>query len=76
MRSIEQLTEEILSLLNAYRAVLVDKLVESLEFDTDSTIQTAWVAEAKRRRDEIRGGSVQPIAGEDALAQVRRLIEP
>jgi hypothetical protein len=51
-------------------------LVESLEFDTDSTIQAVWVAEAKRRRDEVRNGSIQPISGEDALAQVRRLIEP
>jgi hypothetical protein len=76
MRSIEQLTEELLSLPNESRALLADKLIESLEFDTDSTIQEVWVAEAKRRRAEIRDGSVQPIPGEDALAQVRRLIEP
>jgi Putative addiction module component len=76
MRSIEQLTEEILSLPNESRAILADKLVESLEFDTDSAIQEVWVSEAKRRRDEILNGSVQPIPGEDALAQVRRLIDP
>lgn len=76
MRSIEQLTEELLSLPNESRALLADKLVESLEFDTDSTVQEVWVAEAKRRRAEIRDGLVQPIPGEDALAQVRRLIEP
>lgn len=76
MRSIEQLTEEILSLPSESRALLADKLVESLEFDADSAIQAIWVSEAKRRRDEIRSGSVQPISGEDALAQVRRLIEP
>ncbi len=75
MRSIEQLTEEILSLPNELRALLADKLVESLEFDTDSAIQAVWITEAKRRRDEVRDGSVQPIAGEEALAQVRRLIE-
>lgn len=75
MRSIEQLTEEILSLPSASRALLADKLVESLEFDTDPAIQAVWVAEAKRRRDEIRNGSVQPILGEEALAQVRQLIE-
>ena len=39
-------------------------------------MQAAWVTEAKRRRDEVRDGSVQPIPGEDTLAQVRRLIEP
>ncbi|MCM1982828.1 addiction module protein [Lyngbya confervoides] len=76
MRSIEQLTEEILSLPGESRALLADKLVESLEFDSDSTIQAVWVTEAKRRRDEVRDGSIQPISGEDALAQVRRLIEP
>ncbi|MDF5720936.1 MAG: addiction module protein [Rhizonema sp. PD37] len=76
MRSIEQLTEEMLSLPSASRALLIDKLVESLEFDTDSTIQGVWVTEAKRRRDEVRDGFVQTIPGEEALAQVRRLIEP
>jgi Putative addiction module component len=76
MRSIEQLTEEILSLPSVSRALLADKLVESLEFDTDSAIQAVWVTEAKSRRDEVRDGSVQLILGEEALAQVRRLLEP
>lgn len=58
MRSIEQLTEEILSLPSESRAFLADKLVESLEFDTDSKIQAVWLTEAKRRRDEVRDGSV------------------
>jgi putative addiction module component (TIGR02574 family) len=75
MKSIEELTEELLALPSASRALLAEKLVESLEFDTDPTIQTAWISEAKRRRDEIRDGSVQPIPGEEALAQVRRLLE-
>ena len=75
MRSIEQLTEEILSLPDESRALLADKLVESLEFDADSAIQTVWVTEAKRRLDEVRNGSIQPISGEDALMQIRRLIE-
>jgi hypothetical protein len=76
MRSIEQLTEELLSLPSGSRALLADKLVESLEFDTDSVIEAVWVTEAKRRRDEFRNGSVQLIPGEEALAQVRQLIEP
>jgi Putative addiction module component len=49
--------------------------VESLAFDTDSTIQATWVTEAKRRRDEIRNGMVNAIPGEEALAQVRKLLE-
>ena len=49
--------------------------IESLEYDMDGTLQTLWVTEAKKHRDEIRSGLVQPIPGEEALAQVRRLLE-
>ncbi|MBC7970961.1 MAG: addiction module protein [Verrucomicrobia bacterium] len=52
---------------SASRVLLAEKLVESLECDTDPQIQAAWTAEAKQRRDGIRGGFVQPIPGE-ALA--------
>ncbi|MBW4559078.1 MAG: addiction module protein [Trichormus sp. ATA11-4-KO1] len=74
MRSIEQLTEEILSLPSASRALLAEKIIESLEFDTDPAIQAAGITEAKRRRDEIRSGSIQPISGDEALAQVSLFI--
>ncbi|MBW4616632.1 MAG: addiction module protein [Desmonostoc vinosum HA7617-LM4] len=63
-----------LALPSVSRALLAEKLVESLEFDTDPTIQAAWVTEAKKRRVQIRNGSVQPIPGEEALSQVRRLL--
>lgn len=75
MRSLEQLTEEILALPSVSRALLAEKLIESLELDTDPTLQAAWITEAKRRRDEVRQGLVEPIPGEDALRQVRRLLE-
>lgn len=75
MRSIEQLTEELLSLPSALRAILAEKLLESLEFDIDPVIQKAWMTEARQRRDEVRNGTVQPISGEEALTQVRRLLE-
>lgn len=74
MRSIEQLIEELLALSSISRALLAEKLVESLAFDTDPTIQAAWMTEAKKRRDQIRDGFVQPIPGAEALAQVRRLL--
>ncbi len=74
MRSIELLTQELLSLPSISRALLAEKLVESLEFDTDPTIQATWAAEAKKRRDTVRNGTVQAIEGEEALALVRRLL--
>lgn len=66
MRSIEQLTEELLALPSVSRALLAEKLVESLEFDTDPAVQSAWITEANKRREQIGNGSVQPISGEDA----------
>jgi len=74
MRSIELLTKELLSLPSISRALLAEKLIESLEFDIDPTIQATWTAEARKRRDALRNGSVQTIEGEDALDQVRRLL--
>jgi Putative addiction module component len=53
---------------SASRALLAEKLVESLEFDTDPINQELWNTEAKRRRDEIRNSSVQLIPGDEALA--------
>ncbi|HAG85065.1 MAG TPA: acyl-protein synthetase [Cyanobacteria bacterium UBA12227] len=75
MASVEKVMKEALSLPSALRAWLAEKLVESLEFDIDDRLQTLWVTEAKKRRDEIRSGLVQTIPGEEALAQVRQLLE-
>ena len=75
MRSIEQLREEILSLPSRSRAILVEKLLESLEFDIDPVIQATWLMEAKKRRDEVQSGSVQIVPGDEALAQVRLSLE-
>lgn len=76
MLSFEQLIQEVLALPSSARVILAEKLVESLEFDVDENLQKLWTTEAKERRDEIRSGTVQPLAGEEALAQVRQLLEP
>lgn len=75
MLSIEQLMKEVLSLPSESRAFLAQKLVESLEFDINPIVESVWTVEAKRRREEIRSGTIEPIPGEEALAQVRRLLE-
>lgn len=80
MRTVDDIFNEALTLSNVERSLLVNKLMESLEGDEDTTnideaIQDLWIEEAKKRRDEIRSGSVQPIPGEEALAQVRQLLE-
>lgn len=56
------------------RALLADKLVESLDVAELSRIGQLWVTEAKRRRDEVRSGRVKTISGKVALARMRRAI--
>ncbi|MEM9451817.1 MAG: addiction module protein [Cyanobacteria bacterium P01_E01_bin.6] len=72
--SIDKLVQEALSLPNNLRIQLVEELLASLEAGVDETIQSEWLTEAQRRRDDIRSGVVQPISGEEALAQVRQIL--
>ena len=70
--TIDQLAQEALSLSSEERALLADRLVESLDAATTNRIDRLWASEAKRRRDEVRQGLVQTIPGDEALASVRR----
>ena len=56
------------------KAVLADRLVESLDLEEPDEIQHLWSTEAIRRRDEIRSGRVQTVTGEEVLEEVRRLV--
>lgn len=72
--TVEQIVEEALGLPSEARALLADRLVESLDPAEDGYGHQLWLAEAMRRRDEVRSGRVQTISGEEALAQVRRSV--
>lgn len=70
--TVEQIAEQALSLPSEARALLADRLAESLDPLEDATIRDLWMAEARRRLDEIRSGAVKAVPGEEALAQVRK----
>ena len=70
--TIEQLATEALTLPSEQRALLADRLVESLDAAEVSRIDRLWATEARRRRDEVRNGLVKTIPGDEALARVRR----
>lgn len=72
--SVEQITEAALSLSSDARALLADRLVESLDPVQDQEIQKLWTIEALRRRDEVRNGLVKTIPGQEALERVRRTV--
>ena len=69
--TVERLAAQAMSLPSESRARLADLLVESLEGDALGQTEQLWIAEAKRRRDEVRTGRVETISGDEALRQVR-----
>lgn len=71
---VEKLTEEMLALPSDARALLADRLVESLDPINDESIRVLWVAEAIRRRNEVRSGTVQTIPAAAILAEAQNLI--
>ncbi|MGE3908294.1 MAG: addiction module protein [Chloroflexota bacterium] len=71
MPTVEELMEQALALPSEARAHLVDLLVESLDAAQLGQVDRLWLAEAQRRRNEIRTGRVQTVAGDDALRMVR-----
>lgn len=69
--TVEKLVEQAMTLPSESRARLADLLVESLDVDDLGRIDRLWAAEAIRRRDEVRGGLVETVPGEEALRKVR-----
>lgn len=73
--TVEQIAEEALSLPSEARALLADRLVESLDPAEDGYIRQLWMKEARRRIDGVRSGDVATVPGDQAFAQVRAAIE-
>jgi putative addiction module component (TIGR02574 family) len=72
--TVEQIADEALALPSEARALLADRLVESLDPAEDGYIRQLWMREARRRVDEVRRGEVKTIPADEAFAQVRQAV--
>jgi hypothetical protein len=70
--SIDELAAKAMSLSGEARALLAEKIIESLD---QESVRAIWLTEAKRRRDEVRSGQVKPIPGIDVMESVRKLLD-
>lgn len=68
--SVDELATKAMSLSGEARALLAEKIVESLD---QEALHELWLTEAKRRRDEVRSGRVKPIPGAEPINQVMTL---
>ncbi len=72
--TVEQIVDEALGLPSEARALLADRLVESLDPTEDGYVRQLWAVEALRRRNEVRVGRVQTVPGEEGLARIRQAV--
>ena len=66
---IDVLEAEVLSLPQADRSRLIDRLITSLE--TDPEWLSEWSAEADRREERIARGESSWVSGSEAVARIR-----
>ena len=70
-RTLGELADEALSLPQASRAFLAEKLLETLDGDDDVPVSDAWREEIRRRCQALDEGTTQSIPGDAAMTDVR-----
>jgi hypothetical protein len=70
--SVEELATKAMALPGEARALLAERLVESLN---DESVSEIWLTETKKRRNEVRSGQTQPVPGVEVMEEVRKLID-
>ena len=70
--TIDEIASQALALPGEARALLAEKIVESLD---QESIREIWLTEAKKRRDEIRNGRVKSVPGVEVMQNVRNIID-
>jgi len=72
---LEKLEQEALSLSRQQRAFLADRLLNSLDGDVLTDVDTAWIVEAEQRYKEYKEGKRQGITAQDVFAEADRMLE-
>ncbi len=66
---LETVETEALQLSAGERAILVDRLIASIDFDPE--VEAAWAVEVDRREADLNSGAVALLSGPEALAKLR-----
>lgn len=68
---VKDLIAEAISLPVEERAVLLDSLLRTLNAPDEGT-EREWIAEARRRLEEVRSGAARTIPGDEVFAAIRK----
>ena len=69
--TVEKIALELLGLPAESRALLAEKLIESLDEKQDKNVESLWIKEARRRSKEIKSGKVKCKPAKDVLREAR-----
>lgn len=71
MTRARDLEAQALELAPEERARLAERLISSLDPETDPQAEELWLQEAERRLSEIESGSVSAVPGEHVIEKIR-----
>ncbi|MEK7730851.1 MAG: addiction module protein [Planctomycetota bacterium] len=72
--ALAELEEKVRALSQSDKAALIRLLIGELEGPPEPDIERAWIAEAKRRHQELLDGRVKGVPGEQVFSNVRALL--
>lgn len=73
--TLDQLTADAMKLSLRDRVQLAQRLVSTLDDEVETDTEALWFAEAERRLEEFRSGTVQGIDSEDAFRNAREALK-
>lgn len=70
----KKLLDEVLSLDRSDRATLAARLINSLDLEAESSVESAWACELERRVEELDSGAVATIPWEEVRERLHRTL--
>ena len=72
--ALAEIEDKIRELSQSEKSALIRLLIGELEGPPEPDIERAWIAEAKRRHQELLEGRVKGVPGDEVFARVRALL--
>ncbi len=72
--ALAELEEKVRSLSQTDKAALIRVLIGELDGPPEPGVEQAWIAEAKRRHQELLDGRVKGVPGEQVFENIRALL--
>ena len=72
--ALAELEEKVRSLSQSDKAALIRVLIGELDGPPEPGVEQAWIAEAKRRHQELLDGRVKGVPSEQVFENIRALL--